>query len=78
MSEPLTFSEWNRSDCEGHFGAVHLQGALATMQSMGIDPRGLIVWREPDVGVYGARFFKARGRSDSKSSQDGEWIFEAL
>lgn len=62
------------------------------MQSMGIDPRGsesslsernvdfrLIVWREPDVGVYGARFFKAWGPTlDSYLAQDGEWIYEAL
>lgn len=59
---------------EGAFGDLqhglinfHLQGALATMRSVGKDPSELIVWQEPEAGVYGVRFFK-----------DGEWMYEVL
>eukprot|EP00930_Biecheleria_cincta_P039541 TRINITY_DN27175_c0_g1_i1.p1 TRINITY_DN27175_c0_g1~~TRINITY_DN27175_c0_g1_i1.p1 ORF type:complete len:751 (+),score=107.80 TRINITY_DN27175_c0_g1_i1:11-2263(+) len=51
----------------GALGCAHLLGALATMRVLGRDPRELIVWREPDVGVFGVRFFK-----------DGEWMYEVL
>lgn len=51
----------------GALGSFPLQGALATMQSMGKDPKELIVWHEPEAGVYGVRFFK-----------DGEWMYEVL
>lgn len=51
----------------GAFGCAYLQGALATMRALRRDPRELIVWREPDAGVFGVRFFK-----------DGEWIYEIL
>lgn len=44
-----------------------LPGALAAMRSGGLDPRSLIVWREPEAGIYGVRFFK-----------EGEWMYEVL
>ena len=51
----------------GALGSYPLQGALATMRSMGKDPKELIVCHHPEAGVYGVRFFK-----------DGEWMYEIL
>jgi len=51
----------------GPLGSAPLMGALACMRTAGKDPGELIVWREPDVGVYGVRLFK-----------EGEWIYEVL
>eukprot|EP00929_Paragymnodinium_shiwhaense_P108527 TRINITY_DN74846_c0_g1_i1.p1 TRINITY_DN74846_c0_g1~~TRINITY_DN74846_c0_g1_i1.p1 ORF type:complete len:849 (+),score=154.38 TRINITY_DN74846_c0_g1_i1:147-2693(+) len=51
----------------GPFGCTPLLGALSTMRAIGKDPRELIVWQEPDAGVYGVRFYK-----------DGEWMYEIL
>jgi hypothetical protein len=51
----------------GPFGGAYLLSALAALRTIGIEPRELIVWREPAAGVYGVRLFK-----------DGEWIYEIL
>lgn len=51
----------------GTLGPTYLQGALATMRTLRRDPRELIVWREPEAGVLGVRFYK-----------DGEWMYEVL
>jgi len=51
----------------GVLGSFFFQGALATMRSVGKDPKELIVCRDVDAGVYGVRFFK-----------DGQWIYEIL
>jgi len=51
----------------GPMGGTYLLSALAAMKTIGIDPRELIVWREPAAGLYGMRLFK-----------DGEWIYEIL
>mmetsp|Transcript_66122 Transcript_66122/g.134571 ORF Transcript_66122/g.134571 Transcript_66122/m.134571 type:complete len:689 (-) Transcript_66122:11-2077(-) len=51
----------------GSLGGVELLGALAAVRMAGKEPRELIVWREPEAGVYGVRLFK-----------DGEWIYEIL
>lgn len=51
----------------GPLGGGYLLSALAAMQTIGMDPREMIVWREPAAGVYGVRIFK-----------DGEWIYEIL
>jgi len=51
----------------GPFDTVYLLGALAAMRSVGREPRELIVWCEPQWGVYGVRLFK-----------DGEWMYEVL
>ncbi|CAE8583307.1 unnamed protein product, partial [Polarella glacialis] len=48
-------------------GGASLQGALAALRSVHRDPRELLVWREPEAGIYGVRFFK-----------DGEWMYEIL
>jgi len=46
---------------------VQLMGALAAIRASGKEPRELIVWREPEAGVYGVRLFK-----------DGAWMYEIL
>jgi len=51
----------------GPMGGTYLLSCLAAMQTIGLDPKELIVWREPSVGLYGVRLFK-----------DGEWIYEIL
>lgn len=51
----------------GPLGGVQLLGALAALRACGKDPRELLVWREPEAGVYGVRLFK-----------DGEWMYEIL
>eukprot|EP00931_Biecheleriopsis_adriatica_P091695 TRINITY_DN65580_c0_g1_i1.p1 TRINITY_DN65580_c0_g1~~TRINITY_DN65580_c0_g1_i1.p1 ORF type:complete len:764 (+),score=128.62 TRINITY_DN65580_c0_g1_i1:26-2293(+) len=51
----------------GALAGAYLQGAMASMRTVNRDPRELIVWWEPEAGVYGVRFFK-----------DGEWMYEVL
>jgi len=51
----------------GHFGGMHLLGALAALPTVGKEPWDLIVCREPDVGVFGVRLYL-----------DGVWTWEIL
>jgi hypothetical protein len=51
----------------GPLGCAPLLGALAAARALGKEPKDLIVWREPEAGVYGVRLFK-----------DGEWMYEVL
>mmetsp|Transcript_3852 Transcript_3852/g.4918 ORF Transcript_3852/g.4918 Transcript_3852/m.4918 type:complete len:803 (+) Transcript_3852:109-2517(+) len=51
----------------GPFGTGYLLGALASLRTVGKEPKELIVFRDPEAGVYGVRLFK-----------DGEWIYEIL
>lgn len=51
----------------GHFGGMHILGALAALPTVGKEPWDLIVCREPDVGVFGVRLYL-----------DGVWTWEIL
>lgn len=51
----------------GPLGCASLLGALAALRAAGRPAQELIVWREPEAGVYGVRFFK-----------DGEWMYDIL
>merc|ERR1719235_662210 len=60
-----TWCESSLDFMPGPMGGTYLLSALAALKTVGIDPRELIVWREPAAGIYGIRLFK-----------DGEWIYE--
>jgi hypothetical protein len=51
----------------GAISGAYFLSALGALRTIGVEPRELIVWREPVAGVYGVRLFK-----------DGEWIYEIL
>lgn len=51
----------------GAISGAYFLNALAGLRTIGMDPRELIVWREPVAGVYGVRLFK-----------DGDWMYEIL